>query len=109
MTAHTLDSQGVRKALGTCHHSQLDHDLQESDGEGEGEAPAAYAVESQGERVRRSLVMLDVNLPSIALPDGVHCRAFTGMGSAAVRLSKSPFGVVRRSASFTSEGDLAFH
>jgi hypothetical protein len=34
--------------------------------------------EGQGERVRRSLVMMDVNLPSIALPDGVHCRAFTG-------------------------------
>ncbi len=35
--------------------------------------------ESQGERVRRSLVMLDVHLPSIALPDGVHCRAFVGV------------------------------
>jgi hypothetical protein len=99
LTAHALDSQGMRKALDTCHQPKLDHDLQESDGEGEGEgeAPAAHAVESQGERVRRSLVMLDVNLPSIALPDGVHCRSFTGMGSVAVRLSKCPFGVVRRS------------
>ena len=95
MTAHTLDSQGMRKALDTCHQPQLDHDLQESDEEGEGEALAAHAVESRGERVRRSLVMLDVNLPSIALPDGVHCRSFTGTGSVAVRLSECPFGVVR--------------
>ena len=46
--------------------------------EGSVEAPADVE-ESQGERVRRSLVMLDVHLPSIALPDGVHCRAFVGI------------------------------
>ncbi len=51
---------------------------QETDEEGEDEAPAAHLVESQAERVRRSLVTLDINLPSIALPDGVHCRSFTG-------------------------------
>lgn len=44
-----------------------------------GEAVEADEVEeSQGELVRRSLVMMDVQLPSIALPDGVHCRAFIG-------------------------------
>lgn len=46
--------------------------------EGTVEAPVDLE-ESQGERVRRSLVMLDVHLPSIALPDGVHCRAFVGV------------------------------
>lgn len=48
--------------------------------EGAEEVPFDIA-EDQGERVRRSLVMMDVNLPSIALPDGVHCRAFTGAPS----------------------------
>jgi hypothetical protein len=43
------------------------------------EAVPIEVEEDQGERVRRSLVMMDVNLPSIALPDGVHCRAFTGV------------------------------
>jgi hypothetical protein len=38
----------------------------------------AEVEESQAERVRQSLVMLDVHLPAIALPDGVHCRAFVG-------------------------------
>lgn len=52
--------------------------VQETDEEGEGEAPASHLVESQAERVRRSLVTLDINMPSIALPDGVHCRSFTG-------------------------------
>ena len=35
-------------------------------------------MEGLGERLRASLVLLDVNLPAIALPDGVHCRSFTG-------------------------------
>lgn len=35
-------------------------------------------MEDLGERLRASLVLLDVNLPAIALPDGVHCRSFTG-------------------------------
>lgn len=52
--------------------------VQLSEEEGEGEAPASQPMESQAERVRRSLVTLDVNLPSIALPDGVHSRAFAG-------------------------------
>lgn len=43
--------------------------------------PAPCQVEGQGERLRSSLVILDVNLPSVALPDGVHCRAFTGAQS----------------------------
>ena len=38
----------------------------------------APVEESQAERVRQSLVMLDIHLPAIALPDGVHCRAFVG-------------------------------
>ncbi len=101
MTAHAIDSQGRRRAPDLFQHAQSDHDVQESDGEGEGEAPALHAVESQGERVRRSLVMLDVNLPSIALPDGVHCRSFTGTGPTVVHLSNSPVGVVRRSTSLT--------
>ena len=36
------------------------------------------ATEGLGERLRASLVLLDVNLPAIALPDGVHGRSFTG-------------------------------
>ena len=52
--------------------------MQDTDGEGEGEAPASHSMESQAERVRRSLVILDVQLPSIALPDGVHSQSFTG-------------------------------
>lgn len=48
----------------------------------EDEVPAVVE-EGQGERLRRSLVLLDVNLPAVALPDGVHCRAFTGAGRGA--------------------------
>lgn len=54
--------------------------LQDDDEECTGGAPGEAAMESQGARVRRSLVVLDVSLPSIALPDGVHSRAFTGAG-----------------------------
>ena len=48
---------------------------------GRAEAIAPGGRESQGERVRRSLVTLDNALPAIALPDGVHCRSFTGASS----------------------------
>ena len=53
---------------------------QDADLEPEEEVPAEVE-EGQGERLRRSLVLLDVNLPAVALPDGVHCRAFTGARS----------------------------
>ena len=46
--------------------------------DGRGEGTLLGGRESQGERVRRSLVRLDNALPAIALPDGVHCRSFTG-------------------------------
>ena len=52
--------------------------MQDTDGEGEGKVPALHSMESQAERVRRSLVMLDVKLPPIALPDGVHSQSFSG-------------------------------
>ena len=51
--------------------------------DGRVEAAALGGRESQGERVRRSLVTLDNALPAIALPDGVHCRSFTGARGAA--------------------------
>lgn len=49
--------------------------------DGRAEAAALGGRESQGERVQRSLVTLDNALPAIALPDGVHCRSFTGAPS----------------------------
>ena len=52
--------------------------LQEDGLEGKVEGSPLGGRESQGERVRRSLVTLDNALPAIALPDGVHCRSFTG-------------------------------
>ena len=52
--------------------------LQEDGLDGQVEAAALGGQGRQGERVRRSLVTLDNALPSIALPDGVHCRSFTG-------------------------------
>ena len=52
--------------------------LQEDGLESSMEAAALGGQDSQGERVRRSLVTLDNHLPSIALPDGVHSRSFTG-------------------------------
>ena len=55
----------------------------------EDEVPAVVE-ESQGERLRRSLVLLDVHLPAVALPDGVHCRAFTGARTAACSGTPAP-------------------
>lgn len=59
--------------------------LAQAEEEEEQQLPADV-TEGLGERLRSSLVLLDVNLPAIALPDGVHCRAFTGARPGSLRM-----------------------
>ncbi|EIE24624.1 DegP-type protease [Coccomyxa subellipsoidea C-169] len=69
------------------------------------QVPAAVE-ESQAERVRQSLVMLDIHLPAIALPDGVHCRAFVGNGVIVHHSDKLGLVVTDRNTASVSVGDV---